>query len=365
MSDNEIGILTTLFDWDSGLIRSILPKDKNYVFFDSLDDLLNSNISKKIIVIDLLENNKRHIDAFSIDDFPTEHVNAIVFVSSEMDGQIYKFMIKNDHPKVTFFVNGFLNKKMRYSRVFPFLDWFATTIDLYKNKKPSLLDDLTPHEPKPFMFDVLLGVKKPHRDLAWNTIRDADLTNKCIVRYFGTQFLDLNLANNDQFSWEDKDHITLPENMPITQTVQRVKFHGHEIHLSQILPRSIYNKTAYSLVCETSFDNRYVFLSEKTVKPILSRRLFITLGDRYTLARLRDLGFKTFDGIIDESYDEELIQRVRWQKALSEMLKLCQMNQSEVLAACHDIVDHNARLLLETDWMNDIFLNKFYDVIAV
>ena len=47
-----------------------------------------------------------------------------------------------------------------------------------------------------------------------------------------------------------------------------------------------------------------VFLSEKTFKPIVCHHPFIILGSKGSLKELRKLGYKTFDGWIDESYDE-------------------------------------------------------------
>ena len=60
-----------------------------------------------------------------------------------------------------------------------------------------------------------------------------------------------------------------------------------------------------TVVSEASFadDNNTLFLSEKTFKAIASRHPFIILGDRYSLKKLHELGYKTFDGFIDESYD--------------------------------------------------------------
>jgi hypothetical protein len=73
--------------------------------------------------------------------------------------------------------------------------------------------------------------------------------------------------------------------------------------LSQVIPLSIYNQTAYSVVAETNYDNNYIFNTEKIVKPILARRLFLVVSGQHYLRNLRSLGFKTFDGIIDETYD--------------------------------------------------------------
>lgn len=58
-----------------------------------------------------------------------------------------------------------------------------------------------------------------------------------------------------------------------------------------------------NLTSETFYDEPGLFLSEKTWKPILAGQMFIIIGQKYTLKRLRDLGFETFGHILDESYD--------------------------------------------------------------
>lgn len=84
-------------------------------------------------------------------------------------------------------------------------------------------------------------------------------------------------------------------------------------------PNNIYNDSHYirrfkydvclnsfiSVISEAHFaeSSNTLFISEKTFKIIASRHPFIILGNKGTLQKLRDLGYKTFDGFIDESYD--------------------------------------------------------------
>jgi hypothetical protein len=116
------------------------------------------------------------------------------------------------------------------------------------------------------------------------------------------------------------------------------------------MPLTVYNQTAYSLVCETNAFDHFVFFTEKTVKPILARRLFILLSGRYALAHLRELGFKTFHGIIDESYDEIEDNNERFLAAMEQLKWLHTQDQSIILSRCKDIVDHNFTLMYNTDW---------------
>lgn len=65
-----------------------------------------------------------------------------------------------------------------------------------------------------------------------------------------------------------------------------------------------YNQSFLSIVVETfAGDTNTPFFTEKTFKPIAMKQPFILLNSKHSLKALHDLGFKTFDGVIDESYD--------------------------------------------------------------
>ena len=103
----------------------------------------------------------------------------------------------------------------------------------------------------------------------------------------------------------------------------------------------------------TNFENHYSFFTEKTVKAILGRRLFLLFGGKYQLQNLRQLGFKTFDGIIDESYD--LVDSVtdRANLIIDQMKYLMQQDQQIILDKIKPIVEYNYKLMIETDWYGD------------
>jgi hypothetical protein len=85
-------------------------------------------------------------------------------------------------------------------------------------------------------------------------------------------------------------------------------------------------------------------------------RLFIVIAGQYYLKNLKAMGFKTFDSIIDESYDNESDHRTRWQKALLQMELLCNRDPIEVQEKIKDIVKHNQSLMLSHDWYREFSL---------
>ena len=82
-----------------------------------------------------------------------------------------------------------------------------------------------------------------------------------------------------------------------------------------------YEKTFISLLTETLVDDGTLFLSEKIWKPIMVGHPFLVYGNKGTLKYLKELGYKTFDRWIDESYDDIDDRELRCSKIVSELKK--------------------------------------------
>ena len=85
---------------------------------------------------------------------------------------------------------------------------------------------------------------------------------------------------------------------------------------SMLIPK--YHVNSYcNIVMETHFDadqSGGVFLTEKTFKPIKHGQMFFIAGPAGSLQVLRDLGYRVFDNILDNSYDLEPDHTQRWMK---------------------------------------------------
>lgn len=91
-----------------------------------------------------------------------------------------------------------------------------------------------------------------------------------------------------------------------------------------------YKKTFVSLVTETLASKDVLFFSEKTYKPIVAQHPFIILGNPNSLKYLKSIGFKTFDKWWDESYDEEINFKKRFDKILKIVTDICNMSYDEL-----------------------------------
>lgn len=117
---------------------------------------------------------------------------------------------------------------------------------------------------------------------------------------------------------------TFPYHLDETDSERVSQFHNY---LSVNTP---YVESLFTIVGETNANSDYVFITEKTLKPIMNLHPFFVVGNPHTLKKLKELGFKTFDCIWDESYDNELDLNTRIEKIISEVKKLTNISLEEL-----------------------------------
>ena len=253
---------------------------------------------------------------------------------------------RHDNVRISYFICGEFNFELENSPVHKFYDWFTTTVHFYKHVRPNLLDvTLHPYDVKPKMFDALLGSPKPHRDFVYNSVQQNNLQDTFIIPY-GGKWDDNEFYAKDYFIWE-------PDCVPVGQiigTADWVEYCGIRTGLSRVIPIQTFNDTAYSIIAETDYDNTLSFFSEKTAKPLIARRLFVAFTGYKFLHNLRACGFRTFEGIIDESYDLIYNDEERYAAAFRQVRWLCEQPQEEILEQVRVITEHNYRLIMDTDW---------------
>jgi hypothetical protein len=222
-------------------------------------------------------------------------------------------------------------------------DWLKIIANLYKNYWPEKLAEISYNLPKPKYFDALLGQRRVNRDAVYNGVINNNLHDKFIMTYLRER----GITKLSEFIWE-KD--CFPVDKLMLGTFNVCSYHGLEIPLSRVIPIDVFNQTAYSIVAETNTDNTINFYTEKIAKPIITRRLFVAFTSYKFLENLRSSGFKTFDGIIDESYDQILDDSARYYAAMEQVKFLCNTDQLEIYNQAQEILEHNYNLLMATDW---------------
>jgi hypothetical protein len=114
-----------------------------------------------------------------------------------------------------------------------------------------------------------------------------------------------------------------------------------------------YEDTYFSVITETTYHTKpgydgVPFLSEKVFKSIAMRHPFILVTAPNSLQFLKQLGYKTFEGLIDESYDLEIDDSTRMIKIVNEIERLSNMSKKEIkqfVAEAKVICAHNFQVL--------------------
>lgn len=104
-----------------------------------------------------------------------------------------------------------------------------------------------------------------------------------------------------------------------------------------------------NVVIETHMDvdqSNGVFLTEKTFKPIKHCQPFVIIGAAGSIQQLRDMGYRTFDHVIDHGYDRIENTTQRWDAVCKEVERLSTVDLHQVYLACRDDLVHNQRLFL-------------------
>ena len=100
----------------------------------------------------------------------------------------------------------------------------------------------------------------------------------------------------------------------------------------------IFDNTCLSLVSETWVSGN--FLTEKTFKPIINSHPFIINGGAGELKTLHSMGYKTFDFIIDESYDDIEDHELRIKEIYKQSLIFLKEYKNH-LEQLEQVVEHN------------------------
>lgn len=112
-----------------------------------------------------------------------------------------------------------------------------------------------------------------------------------------------------------------------------------------------YFTNAYcNIVLESQFDydqSGGVLLSEKTFKPIKHGQMFFVVGGVGSLQVLRDMGYRTFDSVLDNQYDLESNNTLRWIKLRAAIAKAHAQGLDTLFKQCMADIEYNQHLFMQ------------------
>ena len=212
-------------------------------------------------------------------------------------------------------------------------NWFSQMVETCYYQEWNILQS------KAKVFDVLLGASKPHRNFIFDQLKKHNLLDQCFVNITspGKTELAYDYQSPDLHLYDDPAITDQARRQPTGNNIVGLS-NGKSI--SRSIPIEIYKNSWYSVVAETQ-SSSCVFFTEKTAKPLYIKRLFVMFGAKGSLQRLQQQGYRTFHGIIDESYDQESNDLTRWSMAFEQLCKLAKYDHEEVYREIAPIIIHN------------------------
>lgn len=203
------------------------------------------------------------------------------------------------------------------------------------------------------LFNCLNRMRRPHREFMMLRFIESDLHGQGLISH---DRLEHNwVSEGFEESVVDTAHQILP------LIVDDANFDNNKaMHMNA----DIYLRSWVSVVTEThAFDDPHsLFISEKPWKPIYALHPFMILGHRHTLATMREMGYRTFSGLLDESYDDApFIDRTSI--ILNNLRKLSVIRDKwGWMQECKEILEHNKRVFLSQEIFNDPGIVRFEQI---
>jgi hypothetical protein len=233
----------------------------------------------------------------------------------------------NNIPILYYFFHGFAA-----------LDWYRGFYALNYNKQ--VIQDYT--------YDYITFNRLVSNDRSYRCYFVSQLAAEILLEHGQISFG----LTTEQASWQEE--IIDPNTKLSARAVEHIKLHLPSTPLiidsgqvqgsaSADIPRCT-NDSFWHVVTETVFYYNKLHLTEKIFKPIAMKQPFMLLAAPGNLAYLKSYGFKTFEGIIDESYDSIQDPDQRIEAVVKQLAWYCSLPAKEkrrVIEAIAPIVEYN------------------------
>jgi hypothetical protein len=251
-----------------------------------------------------------------------------VLVTSEYSNAIDQCIEENNFKKLYYFFHGFAA-----------LDWYRGYYALNYNKlivKQYNHDFIT--------FNRIINNDRSYRIYFVSLLKEQGLLDHGQVSF--------NVTDNLFDDWQDET--SNPDSKLSEQAKQHAEQHLVDVDklvidhpelsgsASADIPRG--NDAFWHVVTETVFYYDKLHLTEKIFKPIVSKQPFMLLASPGNLAYLKSYGFKTFDSVIDENYDNIVDNDLRTEAVVRQLHWYCNLTldeKTDIIRQLEPIIDYN------------------------
>jgi hypothetical protein len=214
---------------------------------------------------------------------------------------------------------------------------------------------------KPYKFLFLNGRSRPHRKFLIQSFAQLGMLDHAIWTNLDSHIgrtQDITLIYQGQDLIAEKIPIKLLDSKyEIDRYCQNLsqptteKFVKNELFQSEwgdiYLKAEPYIDTYFSVVTETIFTYPYSFRTEKIWKPIAIGHPWIAVANEGFYRDIKNLGFRTFDKLIDESFDNITDNLDRLQRIKDVIIDLYNSDLPSFIKSAREICEYNQQHLSE------------------
>ena len=308
------------------LPNGFLPENITGDFMDDLHVFNETVSSRKIFFYDQEPVLLNFIDPYLTNGKLSVQLDALV--TSEQSQLVNDICQVNQIRSLYYFFHGFAA-----------LDWYRGYYALNHNKsivKQYNYDFIT--------FNRIINNDRSYRIYFVSKLKELGLLDKGLVSFNVTDNLfddwrDETADPNTKLSNHARSHIERNLTDVDKLIIDRAELPGSA---SADIPRG--NDAFWHVVTETVFYHNKLHLTEKIFKPIVSKQPFMLLAAPGNLEYLRSYGFKTFDSVIDESYDNIIDNDLRTEAIVKQLHWYCNLTPDEktdIIKQLAPIIDYN------------------------
>ena len=255
---------------------------------------------------------------------------------------------------------------------FPF--WFAVVpLGKFKHQFDSPIDS---HIRK-FKFSCLNKSPKAERIWFYCQLHKSELFSDTMTSFYaneitGKKYINGNILDLERRYFSEQDNIdqatidyfiesilpTLPHCIDDERDIMEndPQFFSHGIN------HPAFSDAYINIISEHLYQKSY--LSEKTVKPIAAKQLFLMAGPCGAISQLEKMGFDTYSDIIDHKYYDN---DPDWQSRLTKMLEVAEDIGKQDIMAMHISTEsrriHNREYLFSKEFQSSLYnpMKKWVD----
>jgi hypothetical protein len=238
--------------------------------------------------------------------------------------------------------------------------WFPDHELLYWHRNREVPASAIHFAPRPYRFTILNRTHKWWRATVMADLQRAGVLEHSLWSYNTEVDIGDDPADNpieiDRLGLKTAVRQFMRKGPYVCDTMSSEQHNDHHLHVPEH-----YTKSYCHVIMETHFDadqSGGAFLTEKTFKSIKHGQPFVIVGAAGSLQALRELGYRTFDHVIDNSYDSEPDNTLRWKKVLSAIQNIQEQDPEIWFSRCLDDIYHNQQHFMQSKKHR---LNTLYD----